>query len=100
MPLNTAKANLRTMTNEEDDDRPLSREERIEEFGKEKVEHTEWWASEMERVGNVMEQLVGEVSERDDVQLSRRGKEVGRDGEHTLKLRVTVAGEPWEGGSE
>jgi len=77
-------------------DRPLSREERIKLFSEEHVEHTEWWATEMGRVGDVMDELVREICQRDDVQLSRRGKEVGRDGEHTLKLRLKVAGEPWD----
>jgi hypothetical protein len=81
----------------EDTDRPLSREERIEMFGEEKVEHTEWWSEETGRVDDVIQEIVTVVEDRDDVQLARRGSSVGRDGKHEARFRLVVAGEPWRG---
>lgn len=74
---------------------PLSREERVEEFGERKVEHTEWWDQESDRAQETMDALVDVVELRDECQLVKRGTSVSRDGEHTISLTVNVAGEPW-----
>lgn len=78
------------------EDGPLSKEERIEVFGERKAEHAEWWAQEMGRVEEVRNDLVAVIENRDDTQLAKTGKSVGRSGEHTVRLEAKVAGEPWE----
>lgn len=74
----------------------LSREARIEAFGEEQVEHDEWWDHENDRVEEVLGEVTADVQERDDVQLIRRGVSVHQSGEHELRFRLAVAGEPWE----
>ncbi len=75
----------------------LSRDERIEQFRREKVEHTEWWSEQMSLVDEIADELLQAIADRDDARVTRRGKEVNKSGSHELRLSVEVAGEPWTG---
>ncbi|MGQ3723431.1 hypothetical protein [Natrialba aegyptia] len=78
-----------------DDDRPLSREERIEEFDEQQVDHTEWWAGELDRVDEVQGEILESIRERPDCRVAKRGTSTSRDGVHELTFTVSVVGEPW-----
>jgi len=74
----------------------LDREERIEQFGERRVDHTQWWAEESGRVDEVVLDIVDAIDDRDDVQLAKRGTSVSRTGEHDASFKLRIAGEPWE----
>ena len=74
----------------------LDREERIEQFGERRVDHTEWWAEESGRVDEVVLEILDAIDDRDDVQLAKRGTSVSRTGEHDASFKLRIAGEPWE----
>jgi hypothetical protein len=78
-----------------DDTRPLSRDERIDEFGREFVEHSEWAEHERERLTDVFDAITDTLDDRADVALKRHGRSVSNDGEHELRLRLLVDGDPW-----
>ena len=85
------------MSDSTQDGSTLSREDLVEEFGEEHVQHTEWWSEEMSRIDEVRDEIVSTVLGRDDVQLAKRGSHAERSGKHRASFEIVVAGEPWEG---
>lgn len=74
----------------------ISREKRIEVFGEEYVEHTEWWTDQLDLVEIVLDDILTVIDEREDARVARRGIETDQSGQHRLTLTVDIAGEPWE----
>lgn len=73
------------------------REEMAERFGEEYVEHTEWWAEEMDFCRDKLHPLLEQVRNDPEMQLARHGTSTNSDGDHEVRLSFTVYGEPWEG---
>jgi len=84
------------MTEHDDTDRPLTREERIAHFGETHVERTEWSTQERRRVRDLKDEILAAIEERDDAQVIRHGNSIDRDGLHELRFRVQVAGQPFQ----
>lgn len=82
------------------DDPTMTREELVEAFGKEEVEHTEWWTDQIDLVESVQQDVLEVIEGRADARVTRRGTNTDHSGKHTLTFTVTVAGQPWEGSDE
>lgn len=73
----------------------LDRDALVEEFGEERVEHTEWWAAEMQRAREVRDAILAAIDDREDARVAKRGMSVSPDGRHEVRFTVDVAGEPF-----
>lgn len=81
---------------ENEEDRPLSRDERIELFGEDMVEQTEWSAEQSQMVRSVIDDALDYIAERNDVVISQTGSTVRENGKHEARIRFHVAGDPLE----
>lgn len=79
-----------------DQNRPMTREERVDHFSERFVDHSEWWEEEMSRVRDVVADILDGVRDRDDVEVAKRGTSVDTKGIHTGTFELKIAGEPWE----
>ncbi|MFC7216493.1 hypothetical protein ACFQO4_20755 [Saliphagus sp. GCM10025334] len=81
-----------------DEDGPLlSREERIEVFSEEFVEHQEWAQTERERVQEAQEDILETIRQRPDTRIAKHGSSLSNAGDHRLTFTVNVAGNAWAG---
>lgn len=74
----------------------LSREERVELFGEQKVEHIEWSTEQRRMVRSVIDDALDFISDRNGVMISQHGTTVKRNGKHEARIKLYVAGDPWD----